>query len=220
MSVLRRTLAVLTAVLTATAGALLLAAGPAAAQPSQQDQDWMVFAHQSNLAEIAAGQAALEQATTDAVREHGQMLIDDHTKLDADLTAAAEELGVELPSEPTEEQQQILASVTAQSGEAFDRAWVEAQITSHRQTLAAGERELAEGSEQAAKDLASASAPVVQMHLDALLATAQDLGLPTGVPAGTGGQAASSSPALAVTLVGAGVLAVVLAGAVLVRRRA
>lgn len=216
MSSLRRTLAVLTA----AAGALLLAAGPAAAQPSQQDQDWMVFAHQSNLAEIAAGQAAVQQATTDAVREHGQMLIDDHTALDADLTAAAEQLGVTLPSEPTEEQQEILASVTAQSGEAFDTAWVEAQIVSHRETLAAGEQELAEGSEQAAKDLAAAAAPVVQEHLDALLATAQDLGVPTEVAAGTGGQAASSSPVLALTLVGAGVLAVVLAGAVLVRRRA
>jgi putative membrane protein len=216
MSALRRTLAVFAA----AAGALVLAAGTATAAPSQQDQEWMVFAHQSNLAEIAAGKAAVQQATTDQVREHGQMLIDDHTRLDSDLTAAADQFGVDLPSEPTEEQQQILASVTAKSGEAFDTAWVEAQITSHRQTLAAGERELAQGSEQAAKDLAGAAAPVVQKHLDALLATAQDMGVPTGVPAGTGGQAASSSPALAVTLVGAGVLAVLLAGVVLVRRRA
>ncbi|WP_159796979.1 DUF4142 domain-containing protein [Puerhibacterium puerhi] len=216
MSALRRTLAVLAA----AAGALLLAVGPATAAPSEQDQEWMVVAHQGNLAEIAAGQAALQQATTDVVRQHGQMLVDDHTKLDADLTAAAEQLGVTLPSEPTEEQQQTLASVKAQSGEAFDTAWVESQIASHRATIAAGEEELAQGSEQSVKDLASAAAPVVQEHLDALLATAQDLGVPTGVPAGTGGQAASASPVLAVALVGAGLAAVVLAGVVLLRRRA
>lgn len=216
MSALRRTLAVLAA----AAGALLLAVGPATAAPSEQDQEWMVVAHQGNLAEIAAGQAALQQATTDVVRQHGQMLVDDHTQLDADLTAAAEQLGVTLPSEPTEEQQQTLASVKAQSGEAFDTAWVESQIASHRATIAAGEEELAQGSEQSVKDLASAAAPVVQEHLDALLATAQDLGVPTGVPAGTGGQAASASPVLAVALVGAGLAAVVLAGVVLLRRRA
>ncbi|VTR75829.1 DUF4142 domain-containing protein [Cellulomonas hominis] len=215
MTFLRRT-----AVLLASAvGALALAAGPAAAAPSEQDQAWLVAAHQSNLAEIAAGQAAVQQATTEDVRMHGQMLIDDHTRLDAALTPVAQQLGVTLPTTPSPEQQQALAAVTAQSGEAFDRAWVQSQIAGHRATLAAGQQELAQGTEQAVKDLAAASAPVVQGHLDGLLATAQELGVPTSVPAGTGGQAASSSQAAGAALVGAGVLLVAVAGAVVLRRR-
>ncbi len=208
-----------TVALVAAAGALALAAGPAAAAPSQQDQEWLVAAHQSNLAEIAAGQAALQQATTPAVREHGQMLIDDHTRLDAALTPVAQQLGVTLPGEPSEAQQQALAAVTAQQGAAFDRAWVESQIAGHRATLAAGQQELAAGTEQAVKDLAAASAPVVQGHLDGLLAVAQELGVPTSVPAGSGGQAASSSAVAGLALVTAGVLAVAAAGTVLVRQR-
>ncbi len=208
-----------TVALVAAAGALALAAGPAAAAPSQQDQEWLVAAHQSNLAEIAAGQAALQQATTPAVREHGQMLIDDHTRLDAALTPVAQQLGVTLPGEPSEAQQQALAAVTAQQGAAFDRAWVESQIAGHRATLAAGQQELAAGTEQAVKDLAAASAPVVQGHLDGLLAVAQELGVPTSVPAGSGGQAANSSAVAGLALVTAGVLAVAAAGTVLVRQR-
>jgi hypothetical protein len=85
--------------------AIALAASPALAQPSQQDTDWMIAAHQSNLAEIAAGTAAQSQATSDDVRQMGAMLIADHKKLDADLTAAAQQLSVDLPDAPTPEQQ-------------------------------------------------------------------------------------------------------------------
>ncbi|WP_187365229.1 DUF4142 domain-containing protein [Cellulosimicrobium cellulans] len=205
--------------LVAATAALGLAAGPAAAQPNAQDQTWLVAAHQSNLAEIAAGQAALQKATSDDVRMHGQMLIDDHTALDASLTPVAQQLGVALPAEPTPEQQQALAEVAAQSGDAFDRAWVQSQIAGHRATLAAGEQELAQGSDQAVKDLAAAAAPVVQRHLDGLLATAQELGVPTSVPAGSGGQAATSSSALGLALLGTGALAVAVAGGLVLRRR-
>lgn len=205
--------------LVAATAALGLAAGPAAAQPNAQDQTWLVAAHQSNLAEIAAGQAALQKATSDDVRMHGQMLIDDHTALDASLTPVAQQLGVALPAEPTPEQQQALAEVSAQSGDAFDRAWVQSQIAGHRATLAAGEQELAQGSDQTVKDLAAAAAPVVQRHLDGLLGTAQELGVPTSVPAGSGGQAAASSPALGLALLGTGALAVAVAGGLVLRRR-
>lgn len=69
--------------------AVMLAVSPAAAAPSEQDEAWMVSAHQSNLAEIAAGTAAQEHATTEAVQDMGARLIEDHQALDADLTAAA-----------------------------------------------------------------------------------------------------------------------------------
>ena len=196
-----------------------LAAGTATAQASPQDQAWLVAAHQSNLAEIAAGQAAVARGLSEDVRMHGQMLIDDHTRLDAALTPVAQQLGVALPGEPSPEQQQALAEVSAQSGEAFDRAWVASQIAGHRATLAAGEQELAQGTEQTVKDLAAAAAPVVQGHLDGLLATAQELGVPTSVPAGTGGQAASSSQTLGLALLGVGVLAVATAGVLVLRRQ-
>lgn len=215
MTRLRRT----TAVIAAAVGAVALAAGPAAAAPSEQDQQWMASAHQGNLAEIAAGEAAVAQATTEDVRHHGQMLIDDHTALDADLTALASELGVTLPDAPTAEQQATLESVKSRSGEAFDTAWVESQITAHRQTLAAGEQEVEQGSEQSVKDAAAAAAPVVQKHLDGLLATAQELGLPSSVPAGTGGDAATGPRAIGLALLAVGAAGVVAAGLVVTRRR-
>lgn len=79
----------------ALSAAMLLGATPALAAPSDQDEAWMVAAHQSNLAEIAAGTAAQENGVSDHVREMGAMLIADHQALDADLSAAAQQFGVQ-----------------------------------------------------------------------------------------------------------------------------
>jgi putative membrane protein len=210
----------LTLTVMAAGAAVVLSAPAALAAPSAQDQSWMAAAHQGNLAEIAAGQAAVAQASSDTVREFGQMLITDHTALDADLTAAAAQLGVTLPGSPTPEQQAELASVTAKTGAAFDTAWISVQIPAHRATLAAGQVEVQTGTDQTVKDLAAASAPVVEHHLHELVAAAPDFGVPTSVSAGNGGQASDSGRGLGLALVAAGAVAAGLAGWRLMRRRA
>src|SRR4051794_2245345 len=156
-----------------------------AAAPSTQDRAFLVAAHQGNLAEIAAGRAALRKATTAAVREHGQVFITDHTRLDANLTKVAAALDVSLPDAPSAAQQAELAAVSAHSGAAFDQAWTDQQLAAHRATLQLGNTELAKGSDPQVKGLASASAPVVRSHLAMLEQTG---GAPSGVNAGTGGQ--------------------------------
>jgi putative membrane protein len=196
-------------------GAAVLAVSPAAAQPSEQDEAWMVAAHQSNLAEIAAGMAAEEQGTTEAVREMGATLIADHEALDADLVALAEELDVDLPDQPAPEQEAALTEVRAQQGEEFDAAWVASQIEGHRMSLAAGEEEIATGSEEDVVALAEAAAPVIQRHLDHLLTMSG--GVPGAVPGGIAPDGTTDPLGIAAIAVGA----VVVAGsaAVLVRRR-
>src|SRR4051794_13200305 len=87
--------------------------GSVHAAPSSQDIQWLVAAHQSNLAEIAAGTSAQSRATTDEVRRLGAMFVTMHTQLDTDLTAAAAQLGVQLPTTPNSAQQQTLAAVEA-----------------------------------------------------------------------------------------------------------
>src|SRR3954453_16501285 len=124
----------LRALLAATAAVLLLlvtGTGRASAATNVQDEAWLVEAHQGNLAEIAAGHVAAAQATNAAIRELGQMLVDDHTRLDADLTTVAAQVGVTLPSAPTQVQKTNLAALEAIHGEQFDKAWIEAQGRDH-----------------------------------------------------------------------------------------
>lgn len=197
----------------AVSAVVLLTASPAMAAPSQQDQAWMVAAHQSNLAEIAAGTAAQQKGASQGVRDMGAMLIKDHQTLDADLSAAAQQFGVQLPGEPTAEQQATLAEVSKNSGEAFDAAWIASQVDGHRTSLAAGQQEVQSGSDPAAVALAQAAAPVIQGHLDDLLKLAGQT--PGSVPSGT--DAPETPVLLGVSLLGMGLVAVVVS-LVMVRR--
>ncbi len=207
------------AVAAAMTGALLLAAGPAAAALNAQDRTWLVAAHQSNLAEIAAGTSAQSRATTSDVKNLGAMFVRMHTELDNALKPVAQQLGVALPSTPTADQQAQLARVEANSGQAYDTAWIAQQIASHQATLAATQRELAGGSDPAVLQLARNATPVVQQHLTELRAAAAKYGVPTSVPGGTGGQAAQDDRTTSLALVGAGGLLVLASGVMLARRR-
>ncbi|MBB3082953.1 DUF4142 domain-containing protein [Geodermatophilus sabuli] len=216
-----RVLSRLALVPAAVIGAVVLTSSPALAAPSDQDVTWMQAAHQSNLAEIAAGNAAQQAATTPEVRELGAMFIEMHTQLDTQLTQAAQQLGVELPAEPSATQQQQLAEVQQNSGQEFDTAWIAQQIGSHSTTLAATQRELQGGSDPTVLELARTATPVVEQHLAQLRDAARTYGVPTSVPGGTGGQAATDG--LGTTgwvLTGIGALALVAGTAGLVRRRA
>jgi putative membrane protein len=193
--------------------AILLAASTAAAEPSDQDAAWMAAAHQSNLAEIAAGNAAREHATTEAVQNMGLVLVEEHQTLDAELTATAEQLGVDLPAEPSAEQQAALEAVMANEGEAFDAAWIASQIEGHRMTLAAGEEEIASGTDPTVIALAEGAAPIVQGHLDHLLELSG--GTPGAVPSGLG----DTGPGLlGMGLIGVGAAALATALMLVLRR--
>lgn len=202
-------------------GAFLFTIGSAVAAPSDQDRTWMIAAHQSNLAEIAAGTSAQSHATTPEVKNLGAMFIKNHTALDNSLKDAAQQLGVPLPSAPTAEQQAQLAQVEANSGQAYDTAWIAQQIGGHSATVAATQRELANGTDSTVLQLARTAAPVVQQHLVELRNAAAQYGVPTSVPGGTGGQAAHEDTATAtgMTLVAAGGLLVLASVTALARRR-
>lgn len=78
-----------------------VAAPQAVAAPvSDQDTAFVRAAHQGNLTEIAAGQDAQTHAASACVKEVGDVLVRDHTKLDADLKALAGKLGISLPAAP------------------------------------------------------------------------------------------------------------------------
>jgi putative membrane protein len=195
------------ALVTLAAGAVGVVAGPAGAAPSAQDTRFLREAHQTNLAEIAVGQLAEQKGASQTVRDIGARLVTDHTALDGPLRSAASALRVSLPTEPTAEQQAVATRLRNASGAEFDRLFVITQLDGHARAIRAGETEIASGSDPRARQVAIEAAPVIKAHHDALMAAARQLGIPTSVDAGNGGQAAPGRPYLAAgTLLAACVL--------------
>jgi putative membrane protein len=201
----------------------LALAGPAiAASATSAERTWLVAAHQSNLAEIAAGKDAQQNASDNGVSELGRMLVADHTKLDKSVEALASKYDVTLPDAPTAAQQAALDSVQRNEGTAYDKAWVRVQLTGHFQTRSATQKYLSIRSADDVLAAARTATPVVQHHIDELTGLADDLGItvPSSVNGGTGGQAAAEGFSLggaALVILGLGLIATT---ALAVRRRA
>ncbi|MTK03740.1 DUF4142 domain-containing protein [Micromonospora sp. CP22] len=154
------------------------AAAQAAAQPSEQDTQYLQAIHQTNLYEIAAGELAQEKGQNQQVKELGQQFVTDHTELDQSVQDLAGQLDVELPGEPTTDQQTALDQLNNASGEEFDRLWVTQGLAGHIQAIQATQTEISQGTEQQVVQLAQTALPVLQAHYDALVALAEELGIP------------------------------------------
>lgn len=139
---------------------------PAPAQrPSAQDRDWLVFAHQVNLAEVAAGELAQKKGGTAAVRSAGRMLVTDHERLDAKVTALARKLGVTLPKTAPPDQEALARKLENESGRTFDQDFLSAMVTGHQNAVEKTKAEIAQGSSPEVKNLARTALPDLKKHL-------------------------------------------------------
>lgn len=141
-------------------------------QASSQDGSWLIAAHQSNLAEIKAGDLAAESGHSEAVRKAGRMLTQDHGKLDAKLRPVAKQLGVKLPTRPNAEQRDEMKQFQSLSGTQFDKTWTHTEADGHVKAIELTEREIQHGALPQVKQLATAALPVLKKHLRTLHQTA------------------------------------------------
>ncbi|MFC4021226.1 DUF4142 domain-containing protein [Micromonospora sp. GCM10011542] len=153
-------------------------AAQAAAQPSSQDTQYLQAIHQVNLFEITAGDLAQQKAQNQGVKDLGAMFKTDHTQLDQTVQQIASQLNVELPNEPSADQQAVIERLNNASGAEFDREWVTSELAGHVQAIQATQTEISQGSEQSVVQLAQNALPTLQAHYDELVRLANQLGIP------------------------------------------
>lgn len=138
---------------------------------SAQDQDFITKVRLAGLWELPAGQLAERKGTTAAVRTAGQHLVDGHTSLDAHVRTVATQLGVPLPNEPNEQQEQWLATLNAAQGEDFDRKFAAVLRLAHGRVFALVGQVRADTQNSLVRDLADDANATVLDHIKVLEAT-------------------------------------------------
>ncbi|MEU8520476.1 DUF4142 domain-containing protein [Streptomyces sp. NBC_01216] len=103
---------------------------------SATDRDFLVKVRLAGLWELPAGQQAIERAPSQAIRDAGDHLVVGHSDLDRRARSVAAKLGVELPNQPTEQQQGWLREMTAASGEEYERKFANLLRDSHGKVFA------------------------------------------------------------------------------------
>jgi putative membrane protein len=137
----------------------------AAAQAAITDPaQFAAMASVSNMFEIQSSELAMERAVSEEVKAFAQQMIADHTKAGDDMATAAGEEGVTPASELDQKHQDILNTLGSLEGEAFDAAYIEAQVQAHDEAVTLFEGFAANGSEGPLKAFAASTLPTLQQH--------------------------------------------------------
>ncbi|MFC9294811.1 DUF4142 domain-containing protein [Streptomyces sp. NPDC057011] len=114
------------------AGTLSTAYGPL----TPADRDFVRKVRLAGLWELPAGRQAQQRGTRAAVRTAGEHLVEGHTELDRQVIQVGQALGIDLPNQPSEQQQDWLSQLTRAKGDEYERLFVQLLRRAHGKVFA------------------------------------------------------------------------------------
>jgi putative membrane protein len=155
----------------AMANSTSTAAGAPTSSAALTDPNIVYILDQANAADSARGKLAESKATSADVKGFGRLMVGEHHALRAQGQQLAKKLSV-TPQAPSGDQseaqtKQEMDSLNAMSkGAAWDKAYIDYEVTYHQQVLQTATKALDAAQNQELKDLIKKAAPVIQHHLD------------------------------------------------------
>ena len=142
---------------------------PALAQKGggMTDQQFLDMAAQTDMVEANLGQLAQSSASSQQIKDYGQMLVTDHTNDFGQLFGIAHQANLNMPNAiDTEHNKAMIAPFQKLNGKAFDHKYVQEMIAGHTKAIAAYKKEAADAQNPALKSYAEQALPTLQKHLD------------------------------------------------------
>jgi putative membrane protein len=142
------------------AGAALLCGGCVAmsqntTSPSASDKKFVQEVLQGGTAEVQLGQLASQKASSEDVKQFGQKMVDDHTKMGDQMKEVAQKEGISIPSEVQAKDKELETKLSSLSGDSFDNAYIKAMLKDHQHDLSEFKKEANSGNDTSIKDAAS-----------------------------------------------------------------
>ena len=137
----------------------------AGASLSSMDRQFVTMAAQGGWAEIATGELAQKNGGSEAVRQYGQRMVQDHGLANKELESIASKLGMTPPKAPDAKHQAEAKKLAGLSGAEFDRQYASHMVMDHEMTIALFEKQANAGAEASLRAFASKQLPILQEHL-------------------------------------------------------
>lgn len=128
--------------------------------------EFAALATSSNLFEIHSSELALQRSQNEEVRAFAQRMIEDHTAASQRMAEAAQQDGLTMPNAIAQRHQDMLNQLSAQQGDAFDAAYLQAQLQAHEEAVALFESFAAAGTGGALNAFAAETVPTLQAHYE------------------------------------------------------
>lgn len=142
---------------------------------SSADQHFMMKAAQGGMAEVQLGQLAQSKASSQAVKDFGQRMVDDHSKANDELKSLASQKGVTLPSDLDAKDKQMQNRLSSMSGAGFDKAYMRDMVNDHKKDVAEFQKEANSAQDPDVKAWAAKTLPTLQQHLSMAQSTEQQV---------------------------------------------
>ena len=102
---------------------------------SPTDQSFVQSVMESDAIEVQLGQLAQAKSHSDDVKQFGQKMVENRTRLNDQLKPIAEKLDVREPKEPSKKDRQLIAKLEGLSGPQFDEEYIKAVVKDQRQDV-------------------------------------------------------------------------------------
>jgi putative membrane protein len=165
---------------------------PRAGVQPKSDADFAKEAAQGGDAEVKLGQLAMQNGTSDAVKNYGKRMVDDHIKAGDNLKAAATQSNIDLPAGLSAKDQATYDRLAKLMGPDFDKAYARDMVSDHVHDIAAFRQESTGGTDPNIKQFATQTLPTLEDHLRDARAMARDVGVQ---PRNANGRAGAPPPA-------------------------
>jgi putative membrane protein len=130
------------------------------------DREFVKKAWEGSMAELQLGQLAEEKGSSDDVKQFGQQMVADHTKLGDEMKQVAMQMGVNQPSGLAKKDQQLVAKLNTLSGAEFDNAYIVAMVKDHKKDAEGFKSEAQQSQNPALQQVAQQGGQVIDHHLE------------------------------------------------------
>jgi putative membrane protein len=152
-----------------------------------EDKKFVQNAAADGMAQVQLGQLAAQKATNPDVKAFAQKMVDDHTTLQNNLMPVAQRLGVTPPAKLDKKNQAEYDKLSALSGDAFDKAYVQVMVADHKKDLHDFKNEASNTNDRELKSAAKQGAQVIEGHYQMAEKLATQVGT-TGAKSANAGQ--------------------------------
>jgi putative membrane protein len=131
---------------------------------AMMDKAFVRKALEGGMTEVQLGQLAAQKSSNPDVKQFGQKMVDDHTKLGDQMKQVAEQMNIKPPDSLSSKDKANVAKLSALDGDAFDKAYIKDMVKDHKQDEKDFKQEAINTSNPALKDVVSQGAQVISQH--------------------------------------------------------
>jgi putative membrane protein len=133
---------------------------------STADQEFLDKALLNGLLQVQTSGIVITQSQNQEVKAFAQKMITDHSKANKEIRELGREKSVALTGGTSVEQQKEMMELSKLTGTAFDKEYVRRMVANHEKDVAAYQKQIDTGTDEALKKFAVETLPTLKMHLE------------------------------------------------------